>query len=544
LRASLASATSLLALLLMEGHEAKAAPIVTTTTTPINFGDILVDQASAVTAGVWTISGQTKNDVLSISPASSPFAGAGSSTTLGNTNTTTHSTSYSFSPSARGTISETITGSDITRTSTSASLTITGNGVAPIESSVGSGFVLVGSGGPVTLTISNVGDGNLSGKGTLSNLRGTVGSSASVFVGSGGTISLGDPTQTTTATSATFNYTYTPTISGQSTVGNIVTKLANGSVDGKNSATTITTTLSATGVAPVQSVSNTGTTFVRVGTSGTSTVSVSNIGNAYLAGTGTSFNVNGSVTSVSLGTKVTANGGNPATISQSSSAAGPGTTTLGYTYTPVSRGASVASTVTIAFSNANSNLQNTKQTVSSVFTDQGVGPVFGSAKSTAGSGVTTPITMAATGTNGSVGPVGATISFGSIGFKQSQTIFLELQNLTTDSLAAASLTDLTIDKFSISGSSAFAPPTITAGTVIHEGDTLIVPLTVVGAAGFGTLNSTLTIFTDESVALGGSGDTFTYALTAIDVPEPTSLAVLGAGLAGLASFRRRRQAAE
>jgi hypothetical protein len=71
-----------------------------------------------------------------------------------------------------------------------------------------------------------------------------------------------------------------------------------------------------------------------------------------------------------------------------------------------------------------------------------------------------------------------------------------------------------------------------------------VPITVTSLVPYSSLASSLTIFTDEATGLGGYGDNFTYALLAKSVPEPTSLAVLGAGLAGLASFRRRKVAAQ
>ena len=68
---------------------------------------------------------------------------------------------------------------------------------------------------------------------------------------------------------------------------------------------------------------------------------------------------------------------------------------------------------------------------------------------------------------------------------------------------------------------------------------MLLPLTVIGSQ-LGIMTANLTLFTDESAGLGGAGDTFTYLLS-IRIPEPGSMAVLGAGLAGLACFRRRRR---
>nr|WP_294504881.1 PEP-CTERM sorting domain-containing protein [uncultured Rhodopila sp.] len=80
-----------------------------------------------------------------------------------------------------------------------------------------------------------------------------------------------------------------------------------------------------------------------------------------------------------------------------------------------------------------------------------------------------------------------------------------------------------------------ASPSASAGATAA---TVKVPMSV-SSVGYGFLNSSLTVFSDESGAFGAVGQTFN-GLTSLAIPEPAPIAVVAAGLAGLAVIRRRR----
>jgi PEP-CTERM motif len=552
LRASLASATSLLALLLMEGQEVYAAPVITAGAT-ITFGqaggvagDVLV-RTSATGTDTATLTSGTAT-TLTFASVSGVFAGTVQSFASITVSPYSATGSYTFTPTTTGSVSTTIQITDTGSGSNSVTVTLAGTGVAPLETitTAPNLYVLVGQTAAVA-TLTNTGNGNLSGQGTVSNLRGSVTGGNSVFVGTVSALnsfSLGDTKSgTLAAQSSTFGYNFSPTITGVAS-SSVVTTFANG-FNGQNAGGSVTTILTGTGVAPIQSVSSASTSnLVRVGTTVSNTITVANVGNGNLAGSGSLNNLNGSVTNA-FGTGFSSVSGNQNTISLASNASATvgstATTTLGYTYTPLSRGAA-SSTVSIAFSNGNAAGTNLSQSVVSTLTGTAVGPVFTSTVTNPGGTITT-ITPTAIA-NGATSTASSTIAFGNVKSYSSKTVFLDLENTTGDA-GAASLTNLTIESYSISGANAgsFTISSLGPNSIITEGGHLLVPITVI-TAGIGSLNSTLTIFTDESVALGGIGDTFTFALTALSVPEPTSLIALGAGLAGLASVRRRRRVAQ
>jgi hypothetical protein len=533
LRASLASASSLLALLLLEGHEVHAAVVLSDATSA--FGNVLVGGPSASIANFATVTGGI-GTTMTLSAGSTVFGPGAQQIFSTITVSPFVGGTYTFTPTTTGSTSATIT---IRDGITASTVTLTGTGVAPLETiAVSNPYVLVGQTGPVSLTVNNIGNGNLSGAGTISNLRGSVASSASVFIGSGGSFSLQDSTAgAASITSATFGYTFAPTITGAAST-TVATTFSNGT-NAANAGGLVTTTLQATAVAPVASVTPTASAGnVRVGTSGTAAVTVANVGNGNLAGTGTAYNLNASVTGGSTGGFSSANTGALSLASNATpSVASTATTTLGYTFTPTSRGVA-SSAVSLNFSNGSTDGRNLSQSVAATVTGTAVSPVFTS--SIQGAGATnTPNAVA----QGATGTALQTIAFGTVSYAESKTINLVLQNTSTDlpGNIGSALTNLSILSYSIAGANAGAFSISSLGSVITEGGNLVVPITIVGTAKVGALGSTLSIFTDESAGFGGVGDTFTYALSGFSVPEPTSLAALGAGLLGLASTRRRLQ---
>ena len=105
----------------------------------------------------------------------------------------------------------------------------------------------------------------------------------------------------------------------------------------------------------------------------TATVTVANVGDGNLAGSGTPYNLNGSITTLNGSGFV--NGATPpdtVSLLNSNGAGGPTTGAYNYTFTPVVRGSSTT-VVTATFSNGSSDGTNNAQTVGNTITRHGCG---------------------------------------------------------------------------------------------------------------------------------------------------------------------------
>ena len=187
---------------------------------------------------------------------------------------------YSFAPTVRGAASDTLNFSAINldaKIQQTGQIKLSGLGVAPVESlSAGAPPVArIGTSSLQTVTVSNSGDGNLSGLGDESNLHGSLGASTGVFAGAGGGFDLTDLSTTS------FAYNFAPTAHGTAT-GSVTASFTNGSADGKNQSGSQDVALSGQGVGPQYDSSvipggviNFGS--IKLGTTGAADLKIDNI---------------------------------------------------------------------------------------------------------------------------------------------------------------------------------------------------------------------------------------------------------------------------
>ena len=263
-------------------------------------------------------------------------------------------------------------------------------------SAAGFVYVLPGQSAAATVTVNNVGDGNMAANATtiaagFGNLKGSTTSSTSA-TGTGGfavsstsaSFSLNDananniPSITTTVTTSTaYTYTYTGnTTRGSSAAATLSVAFSNGNTNNTNASQSAAYTVVGRTVAPVQSISTTATTLYALpNTAGpTQSLTITNTGDgsfvgASLSGTNTASTAAGVTVSNtgSFSLTDTANGAAAASTTR--------TMTLSFTGAASRSTAGTVAKITSSFSNGSSAGTNAAQSVITSFTGQTVAPV-------------------------------------------------------------------------------------------------------------------------------------------------------------------------
>ena len=423
-------------------------------------------------------------------------------------------------------------GSSTTPDVTSVSLAY--KGVAPIASitAVPSAYLLAGSATSATrtFTITNTGDGNLH---TVAGAAANLSSAANTF-----TTNTGWSTTTATFTNSTSltgdgttqgswtaaaRFTYASQASRQTNTATITSSFSNGSADGTNKATVLSTQFTGVTVAPVASIASTISVITaRAGTTGVgaNSMTIKNIGDASAT---LGVNLTGTVSASSPDLT----GGGAVNLADGASQ------TYSFNYAPTVR-QSITATITAALTNGSSDGKNNAANATASVALTAVGPDYRAALNTVGNTIND----------------GATVSFGDAASGVTKQTLL-ISNISNDN-ASAALTNMTItasiigdpaSEFSFSLPSGFQLPTFTTGVlrnIINGADLGSLAVQFVSKTG-GTASAQLRIQTDEESALGVMGSSiYVYNLIGT-VPEPGTLMVLGVGMLGLAISRRNRR---
>jgi hypothetical protein len=246
-----------------------AAPVLSVPTT-LAFGNVLIGTSKtlALTATNTSGAGSGANNCANTFRLCVTFSGAVDgtgdeftpNTSLGplgplgafsSVNPKFRSRDYTYTPTARhtDTATVTVTTNNPTRDGIKTT-TLSGKGVAPVNDveSSDAGATRVGTTGEATVTVTNVGDGNLSGLGDVSNLKGTVGAPVgdAAFTGPSpdDAVNLGD------GLDKVFHFAFAPTARGLFST-DVTTSFTNGSDDGTNATQDVVSELNGLGVGPV-----------------------------------------------------------------------------------------------------------------------------------------------------------------------------------------------------------------------------------------------------------------------------------------------------
>lgn len=349
------------------------------------------------------------------------------------------------------------------------------------------GNVLVGQAGSVNASAINTG---LPG----SRLAVTFGAATGEFSGGSG-VRYSFVDQGAGGDNLLQNYTYTPTTRGADSQGITIT----------TSAGNRSFTLAGTGVAPVNQVATADAGPTRIGTTGSASVTVTNVGDGNLSGQGAASNLQGSV-GAAVGTSEFSGGGVGISLGDGANQA------VAFAYAPTDRGLDSAS-VTVAFSNGNTNGTNTAQNVGVSISGRGVGPDFQISNSLFNFG---NVAVGSTGNlTGSVTNASTDFNGGNV-------------NLTNLTLLSASITGLDAGMFSLNS--------FTPGSVLGQSGALPFSIDFNPTGGAGTRNAVLTFYTDQGAPFGASGQSFSVNLTGEGTSAGPTLSVSSTENSHLVNF--------